>query len=117
MEETKRRGRPKGGSKNQLDVCLIKDPLMEPFYIKKDSRNFEVIEVSISTRGFKGKTTEPKEVESTIGYYTSFGNALNSVARNKFYQNRGEFSTIKSYINSWKEVKQGIKNLLNEIEI
>jgi S-adenosylmethionine hydrolase len=114
----KRRGRPKKeDSSISTNHCIIKDPQIEPFYIKKDSRNFEVIEVSISTRGFKGKTTEPKEVEKTIGYYSNFGNALNSIAKNKFYQSKGEYSTIRSYINSWKEVKQGIQTLLNEIEI
>jgi hypothetical protein len=118
MEETKRKGRPKKeDSADSINYCIIKDPLIEPFYIKKDSRNFEVIEVSISTRGFKGKTTQPKEVEKTIGYYTNFGNALSCVARNKFYQNKGEFSTIKSYIDSWEEVRQGIQTLINQTGI
>lgn len=117
MEETKRRGRPKGESKGFTTQCLIKDPLMEPFYIKKDANNFEVIEVSMSTRGFKGKKTQPKEVEKTIGYYTSFKNALNCIAKHKFYENKGEFNSIKSYINSWEEVKTGIETLLNKNEI
>lgn len=117
MEEKKRKGRPKKGSEGFTTQCVIKDPLMEPFYIKKDANNFEVIEVSMSTRGFKGKKTAPKEVENTVGYYTSFKNALNCVAKRKFYKNDGEFSSIQSYIESWGEVKSGIENLLNKTEI
>jgi len=118
MEEIKRKGRPKKGeSENFTTQCIIKDPLMEPFYIKKDASNFEVIEVSISTRGFKGGKTEPKEVEKTVGYYTSFKNALNCVAKHKFYENEGEFTSIQSYINSWDKVKTGIETLLNKNEI
>jgi hypothetical protein len=114
----KRRGRPKKeDSSISTNHCIIKDPQIEPFYIKKDASNFEVIEVSISTRGFKGTKTEPREVEKTIGYYTSFKNALNIVAKHKFYENEGEFTSIQSYIRSWEEVKNGIESLLNTTEI
>tara|TARA_R110000772_G_scaffold162399_4_gene273609 strand:+ start:837 stop:1193 length:357 start_codon:yes stop_codon:yes gene_type:complete len=118
MDEQKRRGRPKGGSTETFTTqCIIRDPKMAPFYIKKDASNFEVIEVSMSTRGFKGTKTEPREVEKTIGYYTSFRNALNVVAKHKFYGNEGEFTSIQSYIKSWNEVKNGIESLLNTAEI
>ena len=118
MDEQKRRGRPKGGSTETFTTqCVIRDPKMAPFYIKKDSSNFEVIEVSMSTRGFKGTKTEPREVEKTIGYYTRFKNALNTVAKHKFYENDGEFESIQAYIKSWDEVKNGIESLLNTTEI
>ena len=117
MEQKQRRGRPKGGSSNPTAECIIKDPIMEPFYIKKDSKNFEVIQFLTSTRGFKGQQTAEKEVEKTIGYYTSFKNALECVARHKFYEKKEDYSSIKSYINSWQEVKSGIETLLNEIKI
>lgn len=114
----KRKGRPKKGESTKLTTqCVIKDPLMEPFYIQKDASNFTVIEVATSTRGFKGKKTAPKEVERTVGYFTSFKNALNCVAKQKFYENDGKFESIESYINSWEKVKTGIEILLNKTEI
>lgn len=119
MEEVKRRGRPARGEQvdPQSSLCTIKDPAMEPFYIVKDSTNFTVMEKSFSTRGFGGKAATGKEQEKVVGYYTSFTNALNCIAKQKFYQNQGEYNSIKEYISTWSEVKNGLDNLLKSIEI
>jgi hypothetical protein len=119
MEETKRRGRPSRGENidPQSSLCTIKDPAMEPFYIVKDATNFTVMEKSISTRGFGGKEASGKEQEKVIGYYSSFANALNSIAKQKFYQNQGEYTSIKEYLATWNQVKNGMENLLKSIEI
>ena len=118
MTEIKRRGRPSkdNNAPNSFD-CIINDPLMEPFYIKKDSNCYTLIEKSISTRGFAGKEATGKEVEKIIGYYTQFKNALRVVAREKFYRNKGEFETITDYIDAWDEVKTGMELLLKKVEI
>jgi hypothetical protein len=120
MQETKtRRGRPARGEEvdTQSTLCTIKDPAMEPFYIVKDATNFTVIERFVSTRGFGGKEATGKQQERVVGYYSSFSNALNCIAKQKFYLNKGEYSSIKEYIFTWNEVKNGIDNLLKSIEI
>jgi hypothetical protein len=119
MQETKRRGRPARGEEidPQSSLCTIKDPLMEPYYIVKDAKNFTVIEKYFSTRGFGGKAASGKEQEKVVGYYTSFSNALNKISKEKFYQNQGEYSSIKEYIKTWDQVKTGMENLLKSIEI
>jgi len=120
MQETKsRRGRPARGENvdPQSTLCTIKDPAMEPFYIVKDATNFTVMETVVSTRGFGGKEATGKEQEKIVGYYSSFSNALNCIAKQKFYQNQGEYSSIKGYIATWNEVKTGLDNLLKSIEI
>jgi hypothetical protein len=90
---------------------------MEPYYIVKDTTNFTVMEKSVSTRGFGGKEATGKEQEKVIGYYTSFSNALNKISKEKFYQNQGEYSSIKEYINTWDQVKNGMESMLKSIEI
>jgi len=119
MQETKRRGRPARSEETdpQSNLCTIKDPLMEPFYIVKDQSNFTIMEKSISTRGFAGKEATGKEQEKVVGYYTSFSNALNRISKEKFYQNRGEYNSIQDYISTWNTVKKGMNNLLKSIEI
>ena len=118
MEETKRRGRPaRDENDTQSNLCTIKDPAMEPFYIVKDTTNFTVIERSIATRGFGGKQASGKEVEKVVGYYSSFGNAVNRIAKEKFYQNEGEYETIQGYITTWNKVKEGMESMLNKLEI
>jgi hypothetical protein len=118
-EEKKPKGRP--SRTDQIDPqstsCIIRDPQMEPFYVVKDASNFTVIEKSTATRGFGGKKATGKEQENVIGYYSSFSNALNRIAKEKFYKNKGEYSSIKEYITTWNEVKNGLDNLLKSIEI
>jgi hypothetical protein len=90
---------------------------MEPFYIVKDSTNFTVVERSTSTRGFAGKKATGKETEKVVGYYSSFKNALNRVAKEKFYENQAEYDTIQDYIGTWNVVKEGMETMLNKVEL
>jgi hypothetical protein len=118
MEEKQRRGRPaRDENDTQSSYCIIKDPLIEPYYIVKDSSNFTVMETKIAERGFGKNTASGKEREITLGYYTSFANALNRISKEKFYQNQGEYETIQEYINTWNTVKEGMESILNKLEI
>ena len=118
MEETKRRGRPvRDENDTQSNLCTIKDSSIEPFYIVKDASNFTVMEKSIATRGFGGKKSSGKEIEKIVGHYSSFSNALNRIAKEKFYQNQGEYETIQEYIETWNVVKNGIESMLNKVEL
>lgn len=120
MEEVKKRGRSSTSDNEQSGTnsrCVIKDPNMDPFFIVKDTSNFTVIETSITTRGFGGKAATGKEQEKIVGHYTSFTNALNRIAKEKFYQNKGNYASIKEYIATWNEVKNGLDSLLKSIEI
>jgi len=120
MEETtKRKGRPVRTEDTETPIvstsCVIRDPLMEPFYIEKDASTFTVVEKTTAKRGFRGQEASGKEKENVIGYYSNFRNALNAVAKQKFHTNTGEYNTIKEYITSWNEVKDGIESLLNTV--
>ena len=118
MEETKRRGRPaRDENDTQSNLCTIKDPNMEPFYIVKDATNFTVMELSTSMRGFAGKKATGKEVEKIIGHYSNFSNALNRVAKEKFYQNENSYNSIQDYIETWNTVKEGIETMLNKVKL
>jgi len=118
MTETKSKGRPtRDENDTQSSYCIIKDPLIEPYYISKDSSNFTVMEKSIATRGFGGKKASGKETEKIVGYYSSFRNALNRIAKEKFYQNQAEYSSIQEYTETWSKVKDGIETMLNKVEL
>ena len=118
MLEKPKRGRPSKDTENpNANYCTIKDPLMEPYFIVKDATNYTVMEKTTSTRGFAGRKATGKEVEKTVGYYSSFKNALNRIAKEKFYSNPGEYGSIKEYIESWNEVKNGLETILNKVEL
>lgn len=113
MPEKAGRGRPSG----ETTSITIKDPSMEPFHIIKDNYNFTVIETSKSTRGFAGGESSGKISEKVVGYYTNFGKALKAVAKEKFHRKNKSYSTLKEYIDSWKEVETGLKQMLNKVEL
>jgi hypothetical protein len=113
MEEKISRGRPSGES----STITIKDPAMEPFHIAKDKYNFVVIETVKSTRGFAGGEASGKVSEKVVGYYGSFKFALKSIAKEKFHRKEQSYSTLKEYISSWKEVEEGMKQMLNKVEL
>ena len=118
MPKIQKRGRPsKNNQTPDSNYCVIKDPLMEPYYVQKDRYTYTVIEKSISTRGFAGKKATGKEVEKAIGYYSNFANALYKISKLKFYKIEGEYNSIQEYMESWNELKNGLKSLLNKIEI
>jgi len=120
VETTKRKGRP-ARTEDTIETptvstsCIIRDPLMEPFYIDKDASTFTVLEKTTAKRGFRGQEASGKEKENVVGYYSSFRNALNAIAKQKFHTNTGEYNSIKEYIDSWNEVKDGIDSLLNTV--
>ncbi len=118
MSETKaKRGRPSGKTGDNPNVFTITDPLIEPFYIVKDSYNYTLFEKSRATRGFGGKTASNKEVENVVGYYTSFKFVLKKIAKEKFSRKHKSYESVKDYIADWKNVEKGIETLLNKIEI
>ena len=116
MSDKKKRGRPSKNDSNS-SYAIIRDPLMEPYYVQKDRYNYTVIEKTISTRGFAGKKATGKEVEKVVGYYSSFANALYKISKLKFYDAKGEYNSIQEYMETWQKLKNGLKSLLNKIEI
>ena len=116
MSEKAKRGRPSKDVDNSK-YSIVRDEKMEPYYIQIDSTNFTVFEQVTPTKGFAGQDAKGKMLDRPLGYYTSFRNALKRVAKEKFYTNEGEYNSIKEYMNSWDEVKNGLDNLLNSIEI
>lgn len=120
MEVKKRKGRPARGSEESNEnkyISVINDPVIYPFYIQKDRSNFNVFELTTTTRGYGGAAGGGKEVEKFIGHYTSFKNALIKISKEKFYTNKENYSSIKDYMNDWNKLKEGIETLLNQIEI
>ena len=113
MSEKKKRGRPSKNNDNPA-YATIKDPLIEPYFIQKDRYNFTVMERVTPTVGFAGKEAKGKELERPIAYLSSFKSALWRVSQLKFKSTKGEFNSIKEYIDEWDKVKKGMDSLLNK---
>ena len=84
---------------------VIKDPVMEPFFITRSQNNgFTVFE-----RVIKGENNN--QYIKTLGYPSNFGNALEMVAREKLNEGGKEFN-LKEYVDSWRNVKNSLTSVL-----
>jgi hypothetical protein len=102
-------------------ATIIKDPAIEPYFISKDSNCYTVYEASKadteSTRPKRGRkrvvTDENKDkiFYKGYGYYTTFEGCLNQIAKLKI--NKANYSTIKSYIDEYKRVKDELNQIIN----
>mgnify|MGYP003636500832 FL=1 len=115
-EEKKKRGRPSKTDENSVYV-IVRDPIMEPYFIQKDRYNFTVMERVTPTKGFAGAKAKNKELERTLGYYTTFRSALFRISKEKFKTKSGDYDTVKDYINEWEQVRNGLDTLLNSIHV
>ena len=117
MSDKKKRGRPSKNDSNS-SYAIIRDPLMEPYFIQKDRYNYTVMERVTPTVGFAGKEPKGKELERPIAYMTSFKSAIWRISQLKFTnESKGEYNSIKEYIDEWKDLKDGIYGLLNKIKV
>ena len=115
MSKSTKRGRPSKDA-NDSTYTIIKDSLMEPYYIQKDRYNYTVIKKETPTRGFAGKKAVGKEIEKHIAYFTTFKSALWKISKLKFSnETKGEYDSIKEYMDEWNNIKNGIDSLLNKI--
>ena len=92
-------------------MIIIKDPILEPFYVGKDAYNYTVFETVPATLSGKGRRKKDAVVEfdpdgktydKPLGYYTTLGNAIGAIAKQK---------TPKTRVNN---AKQNIKKNKND---
>lgn len=96
-------------------LTLIKDPLIEPYFIGKDGDSsytiYESLKIGNNNKG-RGRKTRTKEGIKPISYHTTFGACLSSIAKLKI-DNRPVYNSISEYVNEWKRVKEEINQIVN----
>jgi hypothetical protein len=101
---------------------IIKDPVLEPFYISKDQYCYTVMEVitpeekNLGRFGNKGNKNEGKDYEKSLGHYGNLASALKKIAKSKL-DVKLEYNSIKEYIDTWNKEKLAMEELLNKIGI
>lgn len=94
-------------------MTKIQDPLLEPFFITKDSHCYTVYE-NVTSEGKRGRKNQSGNVyEKVRGHYTDFGNALKCISKSKLNQNGKQYNSIQEYITEWKRVQTELNQLLN----
>jgi hypothetical protein len=93
-------------------VTLIKDPKMEPYFIGKDAHCYTIY-VSVTPDVKYTTDNKPgKNYTKVIGHYSTFGNCLKGIARNKV-NDKKNYDSIKEYIESFKAIQQELNKLID----
>jgi len=92
-------------------MTIIKDPLLEPFYIGKDSHCYTAYEVITPDPKYteNGKTGE--DYTKPLGHYSNFGSALRAIMKAKLNVSEKEYTSVKEYITEWNKIQNKIENL------
>ena len=92
-------------------MTIIKNPLLEPYYVGKDSHCYTAYEVITPDPKYteNGKTGE--DYTKPLGHYSDFGSALRAIMKAKLNETDKTYSSIKEYISEWNEIQKEIKNL------
>jgi hypothetical protein len=95
-------------------MTLIKDPLIEPYFIGKDSSSYTVYEsmkIGVNNKG-RGKKTRTKEGIKPISFHSNFSSCLSSIAKLKI-SNKPVYDSIAEYVAEWRRVKEEINQIIN----
>ena len=92
-------------------MTIIKDPLLEPFYIGKDAHCYTAYEEITPDPKYTDNGKEGEKYTKPLGHYSDFGSALRAIMKAKLNGEEKEFSSIKEYITEWNKIQKEIKNL------
>lgn len=84
---------------------IIADPKLEPFFITRSQNNG----YTVYERVVKGEKNT--EYIKNVSYPSNFGNALNTIAREKLNE-AGTTYDLETYIKRWETVKSSLTSIL-----
>ena len=93
-------------------MTIIKDELLEPFFISRDIHCYTVYETVAPQRKHWKKEEIGEAYEKALGHFSSFEGAMRSILELKVNKDDKVFSSIKEYLNEWKVVREEIANVL-----
>lgn len=92
-------------------MAIIKDQILEPFYIGKDSYCYTVYEVVTPDAKNLEAGSVGKDYEKPVGHYSSFGNALIAAAKAKLNNKDEAYTSVGEYLAEWERIQKEIQTL------
>ena len=100
-------------SEKRKSIQTITDSLLEPFFITKDEYSYTVKEMVTSDANHFRSKGKSKTYEKSLYYFSEFEQALHKIADLK--ATKGNFDSIRGYIENYELIKNQIKNYTNGI--
>ena len=98
-------------------MTIIRDPLLEPYFIGKDAYCYTAYEVITPQKKYLEKGSLGKDYEKPIGHYKDFSNALEAIMKHQLNEKNREYSSIQEYLDKWDKIKKKLNNIKEKIEI
>ena len=98
-------------------MTIIKDDLLEPYFIGKDAYCYTAYEVITPQKKYLAEGSKGTKYEKPIGHYSDFGSALEAIMKAQLNVKNGEYSSIQSYLDKWNEIKNKLNNIKEKIAI
>jgi|TARA_R100000908_G_C3706141_1_gene114608 hypothetical protein len=98
-------------------MAKITDPSMEPYFIGKDTHCYTVYEVVTPQEKYLEKGSEGKDYEKPLGHFSTFGGALQKIAKQKLHNEKDHYHSIQEYVERWDELIIELKKLQNYREL
>lgn len=89
-------------------MCLLKDNILDPYYIDFDGVQYTLKETCKTEKGDKVGT----EYEQTLGYFTDLTFAIKKICQLEIAKK--DSLTLKEFIETWKTMMVKFKPLLYE---
>lgn len=93
-------------------ITIIKDPLMEPFYVSRDSHCYTVYETITPDARYTENNKPGKDYSKVVGHFSSFGSSLVQIAKGQVNL-KSQYSSIREYIGEYKKIESNLKQLTN----
>jgi hypothetical protein len=94
-------------------IQVIRDPLLEPFFITRDEYSFTIKQVIESDSDHFRSKGKSKTYEKSLYYFSDFGRAINKIAELK--SNLEDYNSLKEFIENYQTISNQIKNYTDEI--
>lgn len=94
-------------------MTIIKDPILQPYFIQRDEHNYTVCEMVTPKRPHYTKNKMGGDYEKALSFCGSFASALKYIAKRKLDTNKSEYNSIQDYISNWKEITTQIEEKFN----
>lgn len=93
-------------------MAIIKDELLEPFFVNRDSYCYTVYETITPQKKHWNKEELGGCYEKPQGHFSSFEGAVKFILESKVNQDGKIFSSLKEYLNEWKILREEIFSTL-----
>ena len=92
-------------------MTIIKDPLLEPFYIGKDAHCYTAYEEITPDPKYTDNGKVGEKYTKPLGHYSDFGSALRAIMKAKLNEGEKIYSSIEEYINEWDKIRTDLEKL------